>query len=54
MDHDGIVGFVNLFVPNLLKDFVRGEDLAGVGGKEVEDVELDRGQLDVFAVDGVK
>ena len=50
MYHNSVVGFIDLLIPDLLKDFIRAEHLARVGGQKIKDVKLDRGQLDFFIV----
>ena len=50
MYHNGVVCLVHLLIPDLLKDFIRAEHLARVGGQKIKDVKLDRGQLDFFIV----
>ena len=50
MYHDGIVCLVYFFVPHLLKDFIRAEHAARIRREKVQDIELDRSQLDLLPV----
>ena len=50
MYHNGVVGLIDLLVPDLLKDLIRAEHLARIGSQEIQDVKFNRGQLDFFIV----
>ena len=50
MYHDGIVCLVYFFVPHFLKDFIRAEHAARIRREKVQDIELDRSQLDLLPV----
>ena len=50
MYHNGVVGLIDLLIPDLLKDFIRAEHLARVGGQKIKDVKLDRGSASDFFI----
>ena len=51
MYHNCVVGLVYFFIPHLLKDLVRTEHPAGIRCQKIQDIELDRRQLDLLTVD---
>ena len=51
MYHHRIVRFVYLFVPHLLKNLVCTEYPPGIRSQQVQDIKLDRRELDLLSID---
>ena len=51
MYHNRVVCLIHLLVPDLLKNLVGAEYFAWIRCQQIQDVELDRGQLNLLVVD---
>ena len=50
MNHHRIVGFINLFMPHLFKNFICAEHLSGIGCQKMQDIKFYGRKFDTFPV----